>query len=224
MVRPDGGRDGMAGHDARSIARGWDKVLRKIQERCKGTVHERALRRLHAGCGQPPAAPGSRVGSTCRARRSTRCACWSNDVPKAVGKDELHARLWPGTYVVDANLSVVVAEVRRVLGDDPQAPRFIRTVHRIGYAFCADVSQVRESRTREPRAWLVWNDRVDRPRTGRERDRTRSGVPSLAGRERRVAPSCQRPSRRMNGRRRGSGKQERDVRRWRAHRRPTGAR
>lgn len=80
--------------------------------------------------------------------------------PKAVGKDELHARLWPGTYVVDANLSVVVAEVRRVLGDDPQAPRFIRTVHRIGYAFCADVSEVRESARSEPRAWLVWNERV----------------------------------------------------------------
>lgn len=80
--------------------------------------------------------------------------------PKAVGKDELHARLWPGTYVVDANLSVVVAEVRRVLGDDPQAPRFIRTVHRIGYAFCADVAPVREAGHADPRAWLVWNDCV----------------------------------------------------------------
>src|SRR5687768_16829850 len=58
--------------------------------------------------------------------------------PNAVTKEELHARLWPGTFVVDANLSVTIAEIRRVLGDDPQASRFVRTVHRIGYAFCGE--------------------------------------------------------------------------------------
>ena len=58
--------------------------------------------------------------------------------PNAVGKEELHDRLWPGTFVVDANLSVTMAEVRRALGDDPQESQFIRTVHRVGYAFAAE--------------------------------------------------------------------------------------
>jgi DNA-binding winged helix-turn-helix (wHTH) protein len=86
--------------------------------------------------------------------------------PGAVGKDELHARLWPGTYVVDANLSVVIAEIRRVLGDDPHAPRFIRTVHRIGYAFCAEASGDTVRRVSEARAWFLWNDRALALETG----------------------------------------------------------
>jgi len=55
--------------------------------------------------------------------------------PRALSKSELHDRLWPDTFVVEANLSNLIGEVRRALGDDPQRPRFIRTVHRFGYAF-----------------------------------------------------------------------------------------
>jgi DNA-binding winged helix-turn-helix (wHTH) protein len=82
--------------------------------------------------------------------------------PNAVSKEELHERLWPGTFVVDANLSVTMAEVRRALGDDPQEPRFIRTVHRVGYAFFSEAHDVAGSRpaVTQPRAWLVWNERV----------------------------------------------------------------
>ena len=82
--------------------------------------------------------------------------------PNAVTKEELHARLWPGTFVADANLSVMIAEIRRVLGDDPQSPRFIRTVHRIGYAFCGEsgVPGAQGGGEAPPRVWLAWNDRV----------------------------------------------------------------
>jgi DNA-binding winged helix-turn-helix (wHTH) protein len=87
--------------------------------------------------------------------------------PNALSKDELHAHLWPGTHVVDASLSVVVAEIRRVLADDPQAPRFIRTVHRVGYAFCAKVDESASAKAaggqgapQTPRAWLTWDARV----------------------------------------------------------------
>ena len=55
--------------------------------------------------------------------------------PKALSKTELQARLWPGTYVVEKNLTNLVSEIRAALGDDPVHPRFIRTVHRYGYAF-----------------------------------------------------------------------------------------
>ena len=56
--------------------------------------------------------------------------------PKAMSKADLTDRLWPATFVTDANLSVLVAEIRAALGDRPRNARFIRTVQRYGYAFC----------------------------------------------------------------------------------------
>jgi DNA-binding winged helix-turn-helix (wHTH) protein len=58
--------------------------------------------------------------------------------PTVVPKTDLHDRIWPGTYVVDANLSVLIGEIRRALADSAQTPRYIRTVHKVGYAFCGD--------------------------------------------------------------------------------------
>ena len=55
--------------------------------------------------------------------------------PKAISKGDLQERLWPATFVVEKNLANLVSEIRQVLGDDPSNPRFIRTVHRFGYAF-----------------------------------------------------------------------------------------
>jgi DNA-binding winged helix-turn-helix (wHTH) protein len=55
--------------------------------------------------------------------------------PKAISKSDLQERLWPATFVVEKNLANLVSEIRDALGDDPSAPRFIRTVHRFGYAF-----------------------------------------------------------------------------------------
>ena len=59
--------------------------------------------------------------------------------PKALSREALYARLWPDTVVVEANLSNLVGEIRAALRDDPRQPRFIRTVHRFGYAFRTDV-------------------------------------------------------------------------------------
>jgi DNA-binding winged helix-turn-helix (wHTH) protein len=57
------------------------------------------------------------------------------DRPKAISKSDLQERLWPATFVVEKNLANLVSEIRDALGDDPARPRFIRTVHRFGYAF-----------------------------------------------------------------------------------------
>jgi DNA-binding winged helix-turn-helix (wHTH) protein len=62
--------------------------------------------------------------------------------PKAMSKTELSSQLWPATFVTDANLSVLIAEIRAALGDRPQNPRFVRTVHRYGYAFCGTAADV----------------------------------------------------------------------------------
>jgi DNA-binding winged helix-turn-helix (wHTH) protein len=60
--------------------------------------------------------------------------------PRVLSKAELHRRLWPGTFVSDASLSGLVALIREALGDNARDPRFLRTAHRVGYAFVADVA------------------------------------------------------------------------------------
>jgi len=60
--------------------------------------------------------------------------------PRAVSKQELHDRLWPETYVVDANLPVLIREIRAAIGDDARS--IIRTVQRFGYAFGGDLSHI----------------------------------------------------------------------------------
>ena len=54
--------------------------------------------------------------------------------PAVVPKREIHARLWPDTFVSDATLVGLVKELRRALSDDQQGT-IIRTAHRVGYAF-----------------------------------------------------------------------------------------
>jgi DNA-binding winged helix-turn-helix (wHTH) protein len=58
---------------------------------------------------------------------------------RLVTKRQLLDAVWAATHVSDTVLKVAVAELRRVLGDRPRAPRFIATVHRRGYRFVAAV-------------------------------------------------------------------------------------
>jgi DNA-binding winged helix-turn-helix (wHTH) protein/tetratricopeptide (TPR) repeat protein len=60
--------------------------------------------------------------------------------PRVWSKRELQDVLWPDTTVVEANLPNLVAEVRAALEDDPQQPRYVRTVHRYGYGFVEPAS------------------------------------------------------------------------------------
>lgn len=55
--------------------------------------------------------------------------------PKALSKDDILTRVWPGTFVSENTLAAVVRDLRAALGDDAQEPRFIRTVFGFGYAF-----------------------------------------------------------------------------------------
>lgn len=85
--------------------------------------------------------------------------------PNVLDKDALHAQIWPRTFVVDATLSVVVAELRRALADSAREPRFIRTVHALGYAFCGEAVDLEAAAAAGPdasgaRCWLMWNGRA----------------------------------------------------------------
>src|SRR5688572_22297189 len=59
---------------------------------------------------------------------------------KLVSKQELLDAVWAGVFVGDAVLKSTVREVRKALGDDADAPRFIETAHRRGYRFIAPVT------------------------------------------------------------------------------------
>jgi DNA-binding winged helix-turn-helix (wHTH) protein len=82
--------------------------------------------------------------------------------PAAVSKAEIHDRIWRGTFVSDVNLATLVFEIRTAIGDDPQAPRYIRTVRGFGYALCDGIATTPTAPERAAGAFhgrLIWGDR-----------------------------------------------------------------
>jgi DNA-binding winged helix-turn-helix (wHTH) protein len=80
---------------------------------------------------------------------------------RALSKADLVQHLWPSTYVVETNLASLIAEIRQALADSAEEPRFIRTVHRFGYWFVAEVRREGSLEQRAPgiRYWLFWESR-----------------------------------------------------------------
>src|SRR5215472_12669013 len=61
---------------------------------------------------------------------------------RLVTQDELLDAIWPETHVQPEVLRRYILEIRRVLGDQPEAPRFIETITKRGYRFIAEVTAV----------------------------------------------------------------------------------
>jgi len=81
---------------------------------------------------------------------------------RAMSRDELQQQLWPSTFVLESNLAGLIAEVRRALGDAADRPTFVRTMHRFGYRFVADVHQTERppAANRLPvKCWVLWETR-----------------------------------------------------------------
>ena len=64
-----------------------------------------------------------------------------------VTKDELMARVWPGTFVEQGNLAVQVAALRRALGEGEMGNRYLANIPGRGYRFVAPVSVSQRSQT-----------------------------------------------------------------------------
>src|ERR1017187_4336262 len=64
-----------------------------------------------------------------------------NHRDRIVSKEDLLSALWPEVAVSDNVLVRSVLEIRRLLGDDPKSPSFIRTVARSGYQFVGRVEE-----------------------------------------------------------------------------------
>jgi len=60
----------------------------------------------------------------------------------ALTKEEMLTKLWPDTFVEEANLTNNISLLRRTLGDNSEAPQYIQTVPRLGYRFVATVDRV----------------------------------------------------------------------------------
>lgn len=74
--------------------------------------------------------------------------------PAVVSKTDIHSHLWPGTFVSDATLVGLVKEVRRVLRHDGET-EFIRTAHRVGYAFVPPAEESPTGPSAAVTHWLV---------------------------------------------------------------------
>ena len=56
-----------------------------------------------------------------------------------VARRELMETVWKDAFVTDTSLAEAISFLRQALGDDPQSPTYIQTVHRRGYRFLASV-------------------------------------------------------------------------------------
>jgi len=99
--------------------------------------------------------------------------------PKALSKTELQDALWPGTFVTEASLSSLIADVRAAIGDEARESTLIRTVYRHGYAFAGEARVLSARSTADTaRSYrLIWYERelvLDQGETilGRSRDAT----------------------------------------------------
>jgi len=78
---------------------------------------------------------------------------------RALTKAELQDLLWPSTFVGETNLATLVAEIRRALQDSAQDSHYVRTVHRFGYRFVAEISEGPPTGAGAPRFCIVQGDR-----------------------------------------------------------------
>jgi DNA-binding winged helix-turn-helix (wHTH) protein len=82
--------------------------------------------------------------------------------PRAVSKQRIRDRLWPRSFASESTLSSLVVDLRAALEDDARRPRYLRTVHGFGYAFCGATVQAADDAA-GPRArqlLLHWGERT----------------------------------------------------------------
>jgi DNA-binding winged helix-turn-helix (wHTH) protein len=59
---------------------------------------------------------------------------------EVVTKQALITAVWRDAFVTETSIAEAISVLRQTLGDDPQRPTYVQTLHRRGYRFIADVS------------------------------------------------------------------------------------
>jgi Tol biopolymer transport system component/DNA-binding winged helix-turn-helix (wHTH) protein len=67
-----------------------------------------------------------------------------------VTRDAIMARVWSGVFVTDDALNRAIRELRRLFGDDPDAPQVIETIRKRGYRLIAQVEPVNGGASASP--------------------------------------------------------------------------
>ena len=67
---------------------------------------------------------------------------------RVVSKDELVDRIWGGRAISDSAISSTIRAARRILSDDRRRQAYIRTYHRRGFRFVAEVTDLRRKDSR----------------------------------------------------------------------------
>src|SRR5579864_9209482 len=70
--------------------------------------------------------------------------CLARRAGRVVTKDELVREVWEGRFVSDDVVWRSVRELRRALGDEARAPRFIETIPKRGYRLLVPVAEIAE--------------------------------------------------------------------------------
>ncbi|REJ78146.1 MAG: hypothetical protein DWQ47_17530 [Acidobacteria bacterium] len=63
---------------------------------------------------------------------------------RTVEKDRLMDEVWTDTIVEEGNLNRNISTLRKVLGDDAQSQRFIKTIPKCGYRFTSEIREIIE--------------------------------------------------------------------------------
>ncbi len=72
--------------------------------------------------------------------------------PRALSRAQIRDAIWAGSSISESTLGGVVTSIRQALDDDSRHPRFIRTVHGFGYAFCGEAREGERVRGGPPRS------------------------------------------------------------------------
>lgn len=93
-------------------------------------------------CGEiTPRAAGGK-GARLEPKVAAVLVCLLEAAGEVVAKDDLMAAVWPDTFVGESAVFRHVSELRRALGDDARAPRYIETVPKRGYRLTAPVARI----------------------------------------------------------------------------------
>ncbi len=68
--------------------------------------------------------------------------CLASEPGRVISRQELLERAWDGSFVTDDALTQAIVQLRRVLKDSAEEPRYIETIRKKGYRLVAEVSPI----------------------------------------------------------------------------------
>jgi DNA-binding winged helix-turn-helix (wHTH) protein/TolB-like protein len=86
-------------------------------------------------------------------------------------KEELMRKVWPDSFVEEANLTVNISALRKQLGETPNGQQYIETVPKKGYRFAVPVSQSQSNSNALTGPAVVPTDKASRQIVVRGQDR-----------------------------------------------------